>query len=228
MKPEEIKLWDWSRILIGEVPGAFVLEIVLRIFVVYAILMLSMRILGKRMSAQLTRNELAAMVSLAAAIGVPILAPDRGLLPAIVVAFVVVSISRIVSMWSARNQRFESITQGHIDSLVENSVLNVKAMTKTRVTKERIMSQLRAEKIKHLGQVKRLFMEANGSFTLLKDPQPKPGLPVIPESDIDFLKQLKPNGILVCHACGNPNRSNNAGLECNNCKTKDWVQAVEE
>ncbi|HEY0742788.1 MAG TPA: hypothetical protein VGD40_15065 [Chryseosolibacter sp.] len=66
MKPEQIYLWDWERILLGEVPPAFLLEIVLRIIVVYLILTVAMRILGKRMAAQLTRNELAAMVSLAA------------------------------------------------------------------------------------------------------------------------------------------------------------------
>jgi uncharacterized membrane protein YcaP (DUF421 family) len=228
MKPEDIKLWDWSRIIIGEVPPSFLLEVVLRITVVYTILMISMRMLGKRMSAQLTRNELAALVSLAAAVGVPILAPDRGLLPPVVVAIVVVTISRITSLLSARSQRFESITQGTIDSLVEDSVLNVHAMTKTRISKERVMSQLRSEKIKHLGQVKRLFMEANGTFTLIKETQHKAGLPVIPESDVGFLNELKRNGSLVCHSCGNINSNNNREAVCDNCNGKEWIQAVEE
>jgi uncharacterized membrane protein YcaP (DUF421 family) len=228
MKPEDIKLWDWFRIALGEVPPSFLLEVVLRITVVYAILMISMRMLGKRMSAQLTRNELAALVSLAAAVGVPILAPDRGLLPAVVAAIVVVTISRVTSLVSARNQKFASFTQGNIDSLVEDSVLNVEAMTKTRISKERVMSQLRAEKIKHLGQVKRLFMEANGTFTLIKETERKPGLPVIPESDIGFLNELKYNDILVCHACGNRNASNDREAVCDNCKNQEWTAAVEE
>jgi uncharacterized membrane protein YcaP (DUF421 family) len=227
MKPEEIMLSDWYRILIGEVPPVFILEIVVRIAFVYLLLMISMRVLGKRMSAQMSRNEMAALVSLAAAIGVPILSPDKGLLPALVIAIVVVAVSKATSQWSAKNERVETITQGSIDTLIEDSVMNVKAMTKARISKERVMSELRSEKIKHTGEVKRLFMEANGSFTLIKQKNPKPGLAVIPDSDIDFLKELKPDGILVCYHCGNPNTNNNNSLLCNNCGSKKWVAAVQ-
>src|SRR5687768_1016937 len=131
MKPEDIKLWDWQRIMIGEVPGPFLLEVVLRILIVYIILMVSMRLLGKRMAAQLSRNELAAMVSLAAAIGVPILAPDRGILPPIIIAIVVVSVSRFISRFAAKSQKIESLTQGSIDTLVKDGVLQLEALTKT-------------------------------------------------------------------------------------------------
>ena len=119
----------------GEVPPAFFLEIVFRMLVVYIILTVSMRLLGKRMAAQYTRNELAAMVSLAAAIGVPILAPDRGLLPPIIIACVVVGISRLIAMLSAKSEKAEAITQGTIDTLVKDAVMDVRAMTKTRVQK---------------------------------------------------------------------------------------------
>jgi uncharacterized membrane protein YcaP (DUF421 family) len=227
MKPEDIKLWDWQRMFLGEVPPVFLLEVVLRITVVYIILMVSMRLLGKRMSAQMSRNEMAALVSLAAAIGVPILSPDRGLLPAIVIAVVVVTINRITAQWSAKNQKVESLTQGNLDTLVKDAVMNVDAMTKTRISKERLLAQLRSENVKQMGEVKRLFMEADGTFTMIKEKNPMPGLPVIPETDIEFLRQLKPNGVLVCHYCGNQNQTGRHDISCTNCKSTDWVRAVE-
>jgi uncharacterized membrane protein YcaP (DUF421 family) len=67
MKPEEINLDDWSRILIGEVPAEFFIEVLIRMTFFYLFLLVSMRLIGKRMNSQLTRNELAALVSLAAA-----------------------------------------------------------------------------------------------------------------------------------------------------------------
>jgi uncharacterized membrane protein YcaP (DUF421 family) len=226
MKPEEIRLSDWSRILVGDVPPAFLLEILLRMAFVYLVLVTSMRLLGKRMSAQSSRNELAAMVSLAAAIGVPILSPDRGLLPAVVIAAVVVSIAKLTAYLAAKNQKIESITQGSITTLVEDSVMNIEAMTKTRLSRERVMSELRAEKVKHMGEVKRLYMEANGSFTLIKDKNPKPGLPVIPESDTDFIRELKVEREIVCHTCGNPNKRGDTSCSCENCESKQWVRAM--
>jgi uncharacterized membrane protein YcaP (DUF421 family) len=227
MKPEDIKINDWGRIFIGDVPPEFFIEILIRVAFVYLLLMLSMRLLGKRMASQLTRTELAAIVSLAAAVGVPILSPDRGLLPAIVIAIVVVGINKLIATLSAVNRKVEVATQGTLNVLVKDSVLDQKAMMKTRISKERIMAQLRAEKIMHLGEVQRLYMEANGAFTVIKTDKPKPGLPVLPESDVAFLKELKPNGILVCHVCGKENASKRKDALCPNCHHQNWVVAVE-
>src|SRR4051794_17099270 len=77
MKPEKIHPDDWLRILVGEVPATYFIELIIRAAVVYLILMVSMRLMGKRMSSQLSRNELAALVSLAAAVGIPMMSPDR-------------------------------------------------------------------------------------------------------------------------------------------------------
>jgi uncharacterized membrane protein YcaP (DUF421 family) len=226
VKPEEIKLWDWPRMLLGEVPPYFLLEVVLRMALVYAILMVSMRFLGKRMAAQLTRNEMAAMVSLAAAIGVPILSPDRGILPGIIIAVVVVSISRLTAYLSSKNEKFQAITQGRIDTLIKDGVMDIKTMTRTRISRERIMSELRSESIQHLGQIKRLYMEANGNFTIVRNNEPKPGLAVIPDDDPELLRELKSNSIFTCHQCGNTN-SGNVEQACSNCSEKTWIRAVE-
>ena len=103
MKSFEIHLNDIQRILFGEVPPSFFLEIVLRTFVVYLILMVSMRMMGKRMSSELQRNELAALVTLAAAIGVPMHEPIRGLLPAVIIAIVVIVIQQLVAKKAAKS-----------------------------------------------------------------------------------------------------------------------------
>jgi len=227
MDAEAIKLNDWLRMFIGEVPPAFFIEVVLRMIFVYLLLLFSMRLLGKRMASQLTRNELAALVSLAGAMGVPLLAPDRGLLPPVLVAVVVVSLSRLLAFLSFKNQKTEGVIHGKIDILVNDSVMNVERMMATRITRERIMAQLRSEKIMHLGEVQKLFIEANGNFTLIRTDKPKPGLAVLPDRDEAFINDLKPNGIMVCHACGMRNDSGNTSKECPNCRQMDWVISVE-
>src|SRR5438270_3226136 len=102
MKPEDIKLGDWMRIFIGEAPPAFFLELVIRVFIIFFLLIVSMRLLGRRMAGQLNRIEIIALFSLAAAIGVPLQAPDRGILPAFVIALIVVLVGRLVSTLAFR------------------------------------------------------------------------------------------------------------------------------
>lgn len=65
----------------------------MRITVIY--LIVSMRLMGRMVVSQLNRSEMIAMVSLAAAIGVPLQSPDRGILAAIVIAAIVISIQQV-------------------------------------------------------------------------------------------------------------------------------------
>jgi uncharacterized membrane protein YcaP (DUF421 family) len=225
MKPEEIKINDWTRILVGDAPPVFFIEIALRIVFVYLLLMICMRILGKRMASQMTRNEFAALVSLSAAVGVPILAPDRGLLPAVVIAFVVVGISRLIELIAAKNFTVEQATQGTFDLLLKDGVLHVAGLRKTQITRTRIFSELRSNGISSLSQVKRLYIESTGKFTLIKTKPLGPGLSILPGEDPEMIAiQKKNRDVMVCHFCGN--RRNDSEKQCINCATEDWVPAV--
>ena len=227
MKKEDIHLYDWQRILLGEVPGIFYVEILFRAAAIYLLLVLSMRLMGRRMAFKLSRNEMAAMISMAAAIGVPILDATRGLLPAYIIAVVVVSTQRLVSYWAAKNQRFEAFSQGDNSTLVENAVIQLDAMKGARITRELLFAQLRSSGLIHLGHVKRLYMEANGAFTLIEEPKPTPGLSVLPEWDTDFVNQQeKAPGQYVCYHCGTLPPQNSKTQTCPKCGHKEWVPAL--
>lgn len=225
MKKEDIHFGDWQRVFMGDVPGGFYWEAVLRIVVIFIILMVSMRLMGKRMASQLSRNEMIAMVSLAAAIGVPLQAPDRGLLAAVVIAAVVVVTQQMLANAASRNQRFESATQGDITVLVADSVLDLQKMKSTCITKEKAFSQLRSNGIRHLGEVKRLYFEADGSFTLIRNSEIRPGLGILPEADLDFIRQVcRPTDAGVCKRCGQTLEKNTP--KCENCGSNERIKAV--
>ena len=190
MKEYEIKLTDLQRILQGEVPFHFFIEVILRTAVIYLILMVSMRLMGKRMSSQLSRNEMAAVASLAAAVGVPLMNPDRGLLPAVVIAMVIITLQVLIAKIARKSKKFESLTQDKYNILVKDGVLNHKAMLLTRITRDRVLSQLRSQGISHLGMVKRLYFEAGGTFSLLQQSEPVPGLSSIPEWDREMSAKI--------------------------------------
>jgi len=223
MQPEEIHITDYWRILFGHVPWAFLIEAVLRTIFVFALLITSMRLLGKRMAAQLTKNEMIAMTSLAAAIGVPIQAPDRGLLPPIIIAMIVVVIGRLVSQWACKNPRFESLSQDKMATLVIDSVLQMDTLRKTTITRERLFAHLRSKGFLQLGEVNRVYFEAGGFFTIVRHDKPKPGLKLIPEWDGEFVReQCRHDDTEVCAVCNHVHDS----AVCPNCDGKKWVKAV--
>ncbi|TDH21567.1 hypothetical protein EXU57_18840 [Segetibacter sp. 3557_3] len=93
-----------------------------------------MQWLGKRMNGQISIMELAVMVTMGAILALPMQAPDRGLL------------------------------QGFVALLVKDSVLQLKTLERSNITKQLLFSVLRQKNIYHLGKVKRMYIEGCGSF----------------------------------------------------------------
>lgn len=229
MKPEDIHLTDYMRIILGQVPWSFVLEVVLRMVFLYLLLILSMRLMGKRMAGMLSRIEMAGMVTLAAAIGVPLLAPDRGLLPAVIIAAVVVLTQRLIARLGVDHKELEQLTQGDIGIVVADGRLQYPDMEKAVLSQERLFAELRFAGIDHLGRVKRAYMEANGSFTILRATEPRPGLTLIPDWDREFVdaQPKAPDTYACCH-CGyvRPSPHHEPNTRCDACSHKEWTPAV--
>jgi uncharacterized membrane protein YcaP (DUF421 family) len=224
MKKYEIHLDDWMRILAGDAPPAFYAELVVRAAFLFLLLILSMRLLGKRMAAQISRNELAALVSLAAAIGVPMLSPDRGLLPSVVIAIIVLLISKMFARMSFNHNMIEQLTIGDVSILIEDGVIKQKQAYKVHLPRERLMAQLRSNRIVHLGEVKRLYMESTGDFSLVKQPEPSPGLLSLPAGDNEFVeKMVRFTNETICLECGSHDIKEN---RCNHCGSKKFTKAV--
>ncbi|WP_022825954.1 DUF421 domain-containing protein [Hymenobacter norwichensis] len=224
----DFKLFDGMRMLLGDVPWSFLAEGVIRVSFIYALLVGSMRLMGKRMGQQLSRNEMAAMVSLAAAGGVAVLAPDRGLLPPLVVASILVVGQRLIARATMRNSRFEQLSQGDIGIMVADGCLQFNDMAEAVLSPERVFAKLRSQGITNLGQVKRLYMEANGSFTLVEQNPPQPGLTLAPDWDQDYIRQ-QPHvpGTFACTKCGHLTHADQLpATTCPRCQNRKWSPAV--
>jgi uncharacterized membrane protein YcaP (DUF421 family) len=228
MVTQEYKLNDLHRILIGDVPAVFFIEVIIRTILIYFILILAIRLMGKRMALQLNVTEMTAMVALAAAIGVPIQAPDRGILPAAVIAVVVVVCERVITRIIMRNKQNETRFQGDMNVLVEDSTLNYSCIKQVNMSRSLVLQQLRGSGIDHLGKVKRLYMETSGAFSIVEQKDVKPGLSVIPENDDNYWsEENRQKDVCVCSNCGlrreTPAKNDQ---DCDNCGENNWEAAV--
>jgi uncharacterized membrane protein YcaP (DUF421 family) len=222
MQSFEIHLNDWYRIVFGNVPLSFLLEVVFRVVFLFLLILFCMRLMGKRMAAQLDNNETVALAALAASVGIPIQTPDRGLVPALIVGMVVVAGQRLVASKGLSSERFERNTQGDVCVLVTDGCLNLDNMLQTRISHERLFAQLRSMNIAHLGQVSRVYLEISGSFSVVENPSPQPGLSVLPDKDPEFRsRQPYRNDLLVCKQCGTV--AHNNAQQCHNCGNEQFA-----
>lgn len=227
MGGQKFSITDWTRILRGGAHWSFLLDVALRVLFLYLLIIVSMRLLGKRMGPQLTRNEMAALVSLAAAVGIPMQSQTQGLLGALVVAVVVVGMARGIAWYSTQNQKFERMALDDIDILVKNGCLQMKALRVTALSRELVMAQLRSYGIDHLGKVRRLYLEPDGVFTLRTEEEPKPGLSLFPDYDKEMLgRQRKAEGCFACFHCGHLTKGARPRGVCDHCGENDWREAV--
>jgi len=202
MKKEDIDITDWARILFGEAEPLYLLEVVVRVAIVYIIILVAIRFMGKRMSSEMSRADMVARVCLAAAVGLPIQRPGRGLLVALVMVIVIVIVGRWIAQLVFYKRGMEKVFQGKHGILVEDGIMNKDLMKTMYLTRERLFAALRKEGIRHLGEVKRLYIEANGAFSLVEEKEPKPGLCIIPDVDADLRDKQQFTTEKVCSSCG--------------------------
>ncbi|KAB7732538.1 DUF421 domain-containing protein [Rudanella paleaurantiibacter] len=232
MKKEEIHLADWQRILLGEAPAEFMLEVLLRSVLIVLFFSVIARLLGKRMNGQVSPTELAVMLSLGAVIAPAMQLPDRGVLMGVLALTAVLAFQRGITWLGFKNSSFEEVSQGVETVLVKNGILQLDQMAECRISRQQLFAVLRAANVYNLSGVERVYMEACGLFSIYPTDQPLPGLSTLPLHS-DALKeailtgiQEPVAGVSACNHCGNTVPQQQATHACPVCGDTDWTGAI--
>jgi uncharacterized membrane protein YcaP (DUF421 family) len=227
MKKEEIQPWDFERILFGQAPAEFLLEVFVRTLTVYLLLMIVLRLLGKRMDGQLTLTEMAVMITFGAIISVPTQIPDRGILLGIIALVCVLAFQRGLNWLTVKNEAIEKTTQGTMSILVKDGILQLDEMRRAGISKQDLFATLRKEQIFNLGKIKRVYFEACGLMNIYQlEGKSKPGLPIMPSHQIELVKpQVRiETEHMVCVNCGHIEHKGDK--PCPTCGVNKWMEAV--
>lgn len=227
MNTEKVTPFDIERMLFGDAPPGFLIEVFFRGLALYLFMLLIVRFLGKRMAGELTVTEMVLMVTLGGSVAVAIQVPEGGVLIGFVVLTCAFLFERVFSWLTLQSPRFETISQGCATLLIKDGVLQIANMEDARITKQQIFAALRVEQIHQLGKVERLYLEAGGTFSIYKTSgNSTPGLTVFPEDDADAVKaQVKAEGMKTCSNCGFTAKQEGEGC-CSECSETTWADAV--
>lgn len=226
MKKYEIHLAGWQRILFGQTPPMFLLEVFIRTVIVYIFLLFVLRWLGKRMSGQLTILEMAVMLTLGAIVSVGMQTPDLGIALSMFVLLCTLAFQRGLSRWGIRSARVEELTQGRISTLLKDGVMDLEEMRRCRISKQQLFAELRSKGIFHLGELGRVYLEACGLFSTVKMHTPVAGLPTLPPGDNKVISLMRYTGDMACKNCGLLIAHEPILRKCPHCGANSWTQAV--
>jgi uncharacterized membrane protein YcaP (DUF421 family) len=215
------------RLLIGEAPWPFLIELVWRAAVMYVLLLVFMRLMGKRVAAQVGSKELAVILMLGAAIGSPIQVPGQGVLPGLVVLAVTMGLQRSLSALNARRKGKQILERTQAVKVLEDGRMLLSELAYCQISHEMLASELRALGVQQLGELRRVYFEANGGFSVIPYKQPRLGLSIMPDGDDEFAKGLRDGAYLACWHCGNVRRADAAEGKCCYCGENRWEPAVQ-
>lgn len=228
MKKEDIHLDDWYRILIGNAPAEFLLEVLIRTLLIYLVLIVILRFLGKRMNGQLSNLEMAVMLTLGAIVSPAMQLPDRGILSGILALLCSLTFLRVTNLVGFKSRKSEQIIQGTETVLIKDGLIQLDEMAKNNLSHHQLFAALRSENIHNLSNVKRLYLEAYGMFSIFPEEKKRPGLSVFPPGDpeVRTIHRQPEAPTQACSQCGYTVLKQASPNHCPNCGASQWVQAI--
>jgi len=223
------EIFEWDRLTMGgELPGEFILEVVFRATVMFIVLLITLRVAGKRGVRQLSVFETVIIIALGSAAGDPMFYHDVGLFPAIVVFTVVILLYRFVTWLTGVSKTFENLVEGKTVCLINDGKFSVTKFNKESLAQDEFFSELRQKSIEHLGQVKYAFLEPSGEVSVYfyPDEEVRPGLPLIPLLYELKSKEITEDGLHSCANCGHTERLSAGRAKCRVCGKEEWVKSI--
>jgi uncharacterized membrane protein YcaP (DUF421 family) len=151
----------WKDIFVVGVP---VVEKILRPAIVYAFLVLVLRIFGKRELAQLNPFDLVVLLSLSNTVQNAIIGNDNSLSGGLIGAFALLAINYGVIRFLFRHRRLDQLIEGKPSVLVEHGKIITKALAKELMTGSELATVLHRQGFSSLHDVERCVLEPGGTF----------------------------------------------------------------
>jgi uncharacterized membrane protein YcaP (DUF421 family) len=196
---------DIEQFFLGEAEWSFMPEIVLRTLLMYIVVLISLRLLGKRGVKQLSVFELVVIISLGSAAGDPMFYKEVGIGSAIVVFLVIVMAYKITSYLVNKSKNIEVLLEGKCTCLIEDGKFTIENFKKEGLAQDEFFAELRLQSISHLGQVELAIIETNGSVSVFlnEEKDVRFGLPILPKLFEKKLTSIEEDGYHSCSFCGN-------------------------
>lgn len=156
-------------------PGSHVLlQIVLRTGVIYLLVLIGVRLSGKREVGQMTPFDLTLLLLLSNSVQNAMTGPDTSLAGGAVAAGTLLILNYVVAELSGANRRFRRFVQGQPSLLVHDGKMIQSHMAREHVSVDELNRALREHGISCIDQTALAVLEVDGSISCLKYDEIKP------------------------------------------------------
>ena len=158
------------------------LIVAIRTLIMYAALLFSVRMMGKSELSKMSAFQLVVVFMIAELAAIPIDSTDASLINGLVAIFTLMFLQVLISYISTKSEGFKTLISGRPSILIEKGKLNVRELSRLRISITDLLEQLRIQDCPSICDVQYAIMESNGQLSVIKKAVDKPVTP----KDIDL------------------------------------------
>lgn len=220
---------EWHQLLWGDLDSIFLGQIAVRTVVMFIIILLSLKILGKRGVKQLSVFELVIIISLGSAAGDPMFYKEVGLISALAVFIGVIVCYKITTHLAFKYKAIEKFLEGQPIYLIDDGVFSLHNFNKESLAYDEFFAEMRQQSVSHLGQIDIAILEISGELSLYfyKDAEVLYGLPILPNLYNNQHCEISEEAHYSCAYCGFTEIIQPKSQHiCSNCNHDTWVKSI--
>nr|WP_255457382.1 DUF421 domain-containing protein [Sporosarcina sp. JAI121] len=150
----------------------------------YILILIILRIMGKREVGELGVIDIVVFVIMAEVAAFALDSPDKKLIQSVVPMLILLVIQVISSYFSLKSKRFRDIVDGEPALIIRNGVILEQEMRKQRYNLDDLFQQLREQQIGSVHEVSFAYLEPSGNLSVFKHDDVQPVLSLISDGII--------------------------------------------
>ncbi len=153
------------------------LIVLVRTLILYGLVVVAVRIMGKRQIGQLQPFELVVTIMLSELAAIPMQNPGIPLINGITPILTLLTAQVILSYLSLKSERARAVICGRPSILVENGKIVEPELERLRYNLSDLMEQLRAKNVPNISDVEFAILETSGQLSVIPKSQRRPVMP---------------------------------------------------
>lgn len=144
-------------------------SIFIRTIIIYVILNVMLKVMGKRQIGELEVNELVTTLLISEIGALPISDTDIPLLPSIIPILFIAAAEVIISIVKNKSASIKRVIEGEPTYIIYKGRLRQKALADNRISINEVLTEMRIQGIGDINEIKYAILEPNGKLSFLKE-----------------------------------------------------------
>lgn len=141
--------------------------ILFRTIFMYALIIFSLKIMGKRQLGQMQISEFVTAMILSELASLPISDKNIPILYCIIPLTVIISLEVIMSFIALKSSKAQAFLESHPSIIIDKGVLDQKVLEQTRISVSELIVELRIAGLNSISEAEYVFLEPNGKFSVI-------------------------------------------------------------